>query len=177
MRLYLLRPISIHAPARGATVHPLSHQRIRRISIHAPARGATNNPNYHARQHNEFQSTLPHGERRQEITRRQSIINFNPRSRTGSDDSVLWETNAPVNFNPRSRTGSDLQPTSRIASSNHFNPRSRTGSDFTRLQPVPDIVNFNPRSRTGSDIGMITSQKMMQISIHAPARGATMAFS
>ena len=56
-------PISIHAPARGATL--LCHARLKliEISIHAPARGATS------------QSGVTFG----------SGINFNPRSREGSD--------------------------------------------------------------------------------------------
>ncbi len=34
-------PVSIHAPARGATTYPLGPRRGSRVSIHAPARGAT----------------------------------------------------------------------------------------------------------------------------------------
>ena len=39
----LLRPISIHAPARGATVDVGDYVIAHEISIHAPARGATRN--------------------------------------------------------------------------------------------------------------------------------------
>ena len=34
-------PVSIHAPARGATLHILYNHISRQVSIHAPARGAT----------------------------------------------------------------------------------------------------------------------------------------
>ncbi len=54
--------ISIHAPARGATVVPETCQKLERISIHAPARGATTAYLWKARQI-KFQSTLPRGER------------------------------------------------------------------------------------------------------------------
>ena len=55
----------------------------------------------------------------------------------------------------------------------HFNPRSREGSDknHTHLSiPLPD---FNPRSREGSDSGITPQRIPRAISIHAPAKGAT----
>ena len=55
--------ISIHAPAKGATVKPTSVAPEVVISIHAPAKGATLNPLYDVR-YNRFQSTLPRRERR-----------------------------------------------------------------------------------------------------------------
>ena len=57
------RKISIHAPARGATFSLACLTRKIKISIHAPARGATNVP----------------------FRIQPSKINFNPRSREGSD--------------------------------------------------------------------------------------------
>ena len=54
--------ISIHAPARGATVAFISHVDIK-----------------------QFQSTLPRGERRQYSVCCRELSNFNPRSREGSD--------------------------------------------------------------------------------------------
>ena len=41
-RLLLRRGVSIHAPARGATGTGFRHQGAEGVSIHAPARGATN---------------------------------------------------------------------------------------------------------------------------------------
>ena len=59
----LVKFISIHAPARGATFSDDVPVGIFPISIHAPARGATN---HNAEKHGlfRFQSTLPRGERR-----------------------------------------------------------------------------------------------------------------
>ena len=58
------------------------------ISIHAPARGATSiNPFFSS-----------------------STINFNPRSREGSDTTQIINNHYIINFNPRSREGSDLAP-------------------------------------------------------------------
>ena len=61
-----LNRISIHAPARGATEkRPHRFDRLR-ISIHAPARGATL-PLKMLRHSFRFQSTLPRGERPDEL--------------------------------------------------------------------------------------------------------------
>ena len=55
-----------------------------------------------------------------------------------------------------------------------FNPRSREGSDvpFKVKVDIADL-NFNPRSREGSDRFYIATYKFDDISIHAPAKGAT----
>ena len=100
-----------------------------------------------------FQSTLPRRERRPRRSARSLPRNFNPRSREGSDACVpgLWISSS--DFNPRSREGSDLVRSSTDSSSQHFNPRSREGSDGT------DLVLY----------------LACNISIHAPAKGATRA--
>ena len=55
----------------------------------------------------------------------------------------------------------------------NFNPRSREGSDFIGKVPKHLIIYFNPRSREGSDLIFITYTAKAKISIHAPAKGAT----
>ena len=61
----LSNPISIHAPARGATLLCFTGIVFQNsISIHAPARGATILPMITGIFQKEFQSTLPRGERR-----------------------------------------------------------------------------------------------------------------
>ncbi|RZB32344.1 MAG: hypothetical protein SRB2_04349 [Desulfobacteraceae bacterium Eth-SRB2] len=142
--------VSIHAPARGATSVFLCEPEQTQVSIHAPARGATYcGPDW--RGYRKFQSTLPHGERRQEMTELSPDISFNPRSRTGSDLSdgksgaeCAVSIHAPARGATRSRTPWDierlfqstlphgerhLQPI-HLAAPRRFNPRSRTGSDF-----------------------------------------------
>ena len=54
--------ISIHAPAKGATVSYLESDTYHNISIHAPAKGATQRVYLHVTL-NIFQSTLPRRER------------------------------------------------------------------------------------------------------------------
>ena len=55
-----------------------------------------------------------------------------------------------------------------------FNPRSREGSDPTGVQYLLKQIDFNPRSREGSDVDKKSIYPVTDsISIHAPARGAT----
>ena len=106
-----------------------SHAILKSISIHAPAKGATKwiakNPEAYA-----FQSTLPRRERRciyplviycslfqSTLPRRERrwgksdaetrVFYFNPRSREGSDSVGLVREYYVQDFNPRSREGSD----------------------------------------------------------------------
>ncbi len=58
----------------------------------------------------------------------------------------------------------------------YFNPRSRTGSDQRMVGNLTITENFNPRSRTGSDPCRTCYGACVNISIHAPAQGATMPF-
>ena len=79
--------ISIHAPAEGATDPELALAFHQSISIHAPAEGATCFPVGVLCGGDQFQSTLPRRERPSKLACISlSFINFNPRSRGGSDD-------------------------------------------------------------------------------------------
>jgi len=80
--------VSIHAPARGATI--LARRRLRHpyVSIHAPARGATNQDWYY----NilvVFQSTRPRGARLTRLAIYFRSTSFNPRARAGRDESAF----------------------------------------------------------------------------------------
>ena len=57
------------------------------------------------------------------------VVNFNPRSREGSDASNDGFMTIPDDFNPRSREGSDGSHHATECGFYHFNPRSREGSD------------------------------------------------
>ena len=56
----------------------------------------------------------------------------------------------------------------------YFNPRSREGSDGMTMIFSNANTDFNPRSREGSDNLVILPLSLMCISIHAPAKGATL---
>ncbi len=121
--------ISIHAPARGATLMLDINSGGNSISIHAPARGAT--------------VSLRH--------RQQMSSNFNPRSREGSDLAEQHGISGYTDFNPRSREGSDdygRYQDDLAYISIHAPARGAT----IRFRPRPTKqFDFNPRSREGSD--------------------------
>ena len=55
-----------------------------------------------------------------------------------------------------------------------FNPRPREGSDLLQGWPFSRRTNFNPRPREGSDVKLLSKAMGCSISIHAPAKGATL---
>ena len=55
----------------------------------------------------------------------------------------------------------------------YFNPRSREGSDSIKTVTAFMCKHFNPRSREGSDNIQFFCGIICNISIHAPAKGAT----
>ena len=146
------KDISIHAPTKGATLCPRRFARPHDISIHAPAKGATAT----------VSATSLCGS------------DFNPRSREGSDNIRRYISACSRYFNPRSREGSDNHTTHYLLSLPAFQStlprRERLAADTVDLSTVPD---FNPRSREGSDEKAPASTYKVQISIHAPAKGAT----
>jgi len=55
-----------------------------------------------------------------------------------------------------------------------FNPRARMGRDYPRLWAVGKACRFNPRARMGRDhLPTLSVGFFLQVSIHAPAWGAT----
>ena len=121
-------------------------------SIHAPAKGATSNAIKLTRQLI-FQSTLPRRERHGGCILTFFGLNFNPRSREGSD------------FYNENKT----EPLYFI--SIHAPAK---GATLVVLKIPVDHINFNPRSREGSDVPLArTITLTLKISIHAPAKGAT----
>ena len=99
---------------------------------------------------------------------------FNPRTRVGCDgtEAVLFQA-AVDYFNPRTRVGCDdeMQWGNRFCQ--YFNPRTRVGCDITSVLPPERVYHFNPRTRVGCDHDLSDSVVLLDISIHAPAWGAT----
>ncbi len=164
------------------------------VSIHAPARGATFHMLFDV-VNGQFQSTLPHGERQivRLLLHAQPLVSihapargattrtpfgilyssgFNPRSRTGSDETSIYflflqvvsihapargATRFPGIKSDQYRFQSTLPHGERHSTrlffhrTRCFNPRSRTGSDSICSGSRPSRYCFNPRSRTGSD--------------------------
>ena len=103
----VFRPISIHAPTRGATPLPSSYRQVHRFQSTLP-QGERPKSWSGSAIPVKFQSTLPQGERRAEQRSSNCAIYFNPRSHKGSDISSKRFVLFTINFNPRSHKGSDL---------------------------------------------------------------------
>ena len=100
-----------------------------------------------------FQSTLPQGERPFCLFLPDCpYLDFNPRSRKGSDLFVLLPYSRRTYFNPRSRKGSDLRDANKIT------------------KRVPISIHAPARGATRYSLIYYACSS---ISIHAPARGAT----
>ncbi len=122
------------------------------VSIHAPARGATNIQAGKTLE-GKFQSTPPRGGRRCyffNATRQHS--GFNPRPRAGGDSTLGMKPTTTFCFNPRPRAGGDTGSAGSATTMTGFNPRPRAGGDGVVCGPLQDTID---------------------VSIHAPARGAT----
>ena len=146
-----LHPVSIHAPARGATIFDLSSDQAALVSIHAPARGATR-----------WYTKAP--------ARRDS---FNPRARKGRDDWMVSDVAAWFQFQSTRPQGArprgDAEIRVAVDVSIHAPARGATALvdglnkyyEFQSTRPQgarlltsayhPMSACFNPRARKGRD--------------------------
>ena len=120
-----------------------------------------------------FQSTLPRGERQQRQPFPETLARFQSTLPRGERPRGQTKCARPTGFNPRSRAGSDGCVSAIFVENASFNPRSRAGSDTNSIGGKRQTAGFNPRSRAGSDINLIQDVILRVVSIHAPARGAT----
>ena len=108
-----------------------------KISIRAPARGATSGTRQYTSRIHGFQSALPRGERHTRIACTRLTLKFQSALPRGERRAAQGSTPAAyMDFNPRSREGSDTVHSLTLTGRLHFNPRSREGSDTS----VVDIV-------------------------------------
>ena len=152
VELQLVDLVSIHAPARGATAPSILLSTTAGVSIHAPARGATSTTYFIGFTFNAFQSTPPREGRRQirVIRALPTMVSIHApargATRGGSGGVRVW------GFNPRPRERGDRFFILWVARRSSFNPRPRERGDS------PDARSLN---------------RTLPVSIHAPARGAT----
>ena len=99
--------VSIHAPARGATVIMPGSKRTAKVSIHAPARGATIFKSDRIRKHRCFNPRAREGRDKRYIYRKCRLVGFNPRAREGRDNEQQTTYHPGRSFNPRAREGRD----------------------------------------------------------------------
>ena len=168
----VLMHVSIHAPARGATDGAIHSTYRFFVSIHAPARGATGISGM---------SFPP--------------ICFNSRAREGRDAGVVslsGRNQVSIHAPARGATG----VAGKYAAARCFNSRAREGRDGARTQDCRDVSSFqftrprgarhssstraayrhsfNSRAREGRDERTSIEPLQSEVSIHAPARGATL---
>ena len=145
----------------------------------------------------QFQSTLPQGERPRTLTNCQSSFLFQSTLPQGERPFLLITPLHLLNFNPRSRKGSDAERWIKCVGITSISIHAPARGATSRYPSIKiRAANFNPRSRKGSDrylkcIWMIITKFQSTlpqgerpimgpfsalasgISIHAPARGAT----
>ena len=78
-----------------------------------------------------------------------------------------------TDFNPRSHTGSDVDAFYKVAVKDEFQSTLPHGERPLSRSIMRLVTYFNPRSHTGSDFMAGYLAGDVDISIHAPTRGAT----
>ena len=146
------------------------------VSIHAPARGATHDDSACKLRPFWFQSTRPHGARRAgSRSFRVRSQGFNPRARTGRDQGAPKIASQTACFNPRARTGRDgieddtLPPPDIV--SIHAPARGATVCRWNGTGTAKKFQSTRPHGARPWTTPQATTSPT--VSIHAPARGAT----
>ena len=187
--------VSIHAPAWGATNGRIAHRRFGSVSIHAPAWGATRRSRKRNGWIERFNSRARVGRDTKHAALVEKCPCFNSRARVGRDRAhrapqapAEVSIHAPAWGATSKRSRSDTHSSS-------FNSRARVGRDkdckmvydleklfqFTRprgarrspLTRDARKLRFNSRARVGRDAEGLGNDARGQVSIHAPAWGAT----
>ena len=144
----------------------------------------------------EFQSTHPHGVRRETAHAygQCTVVSIHAPTR-GATCFFRWRCSRLPCFNPRTHTGCDAGFTaelSKLVVSIHAPTRGATYSvasccpskavsihaptrGATKMHAVLLVlqISFNPRTHTGCDNALLDKQQTWSVSIHAPTRGAT----
>ena len=189
--------ISIHAPARGATQcnEPGRHNRPEFQST--LPRGERHGSQNHGKTPSYFNPRSREGSDLSFARLTPINSNFNPRSREGSDLGKARTTEYVVYFNPRSREGSDdsctISAITASAISIHAPARGATTANIVTLGDFIEFQSTLPRGERHAERIILLMFHVFQstlprgerpvivvlfvyvcnISIHAPARGAT----
>ena len=141
--------VSIRAPARGATNMRMLTPRTGDVSIRAPARGATRRC-----------GPCPHG---------RSSIRAPARRATFAEGGKIALGDVSIRAPAR---GATFAEGGKIALGDD-NPRAARGATGPEDQLEALFDSFNPRAREGRDLSTARQYPARQVSIRAPARGAT----
>ena len=147
-------PVSIHAPAGGATTqrtNKLPHRLP--VSIHAPAGGATSVSCFACFAPSAFQSTRPQGARHSFHPNTLTMYSFNPRARRGRDlfDDVNDECSLVSIHAPAGGATSGVFNHDRDCKFQSTRPQGAR----PHCQPSRQTNRcFNPRARRGRDVSI-----------------------
>ena len=153
---YINFNLSIHAPAKGATMGRQCVLYITRISIHAPAKGATSHV----------------------VKISLSITYFNPRSREGSDlynAGLTWRSAKFQSTLPRRERQHLLTFNNADALISIHAPAKGATTYCVTAVKIHSISIHAPAKGATQDKNPLHPQEE-KISIHAPAKGATASF-
>ncbi len=166
---------------------------IENVSIHAPAKGATKTLRGQ-KDTSCFNPRTREGCDYFGVSADYILFGFNPRTREGCDFTVPSLSITRLGFNPRTREGCDLYlcnfiviyfvsihaPAKGATSGVKFyspcyrfqstHPRRVRRFEFTHNN---HLSSFNPRTREGCDDRFVACEWGKGVSIHAPAKGAT----
>ena len=123
---------------------------------------------------NKFQSTHPRGVRpdRLRILFRMYIVSIHAPAWGATKSSFGCRGSSAVSIHAPS-WGATRSGREQYRDRSRFNPRTRVGCDAHIAERIGEHVGFNPRTRVGCDITGSQFQIAAQVSIHAPAWGAT----
>ena len=143
------------------------------VSIHAPTKGATQRSVVSVLRE-KFQSTLPRRERPCASDGVCKIVVVSIHAPTkGATDQVIHSV-AAVLVSIHAPTKGATMPAKRYRpDKDGFNPRSHEGSDAGNIRAGTGRGGFNPRSHEGSDKNAMEEIVTLDVSIHAPTKGAT----
>ena len=187
--------VSIHAPTRGATYEAGYKPQIDYVSIHAPTRGATGDWSG-LRHQPKFQSTRPRGARLElrVITCTYIVVSIHAPTRGATNIPAEYQALArfqstrprgarqalpesrcvvvPVSIHAPTRgaTSSNGVPGARMVC---FNPRAHAGRDELREVVAAFGALFQSTRPRGARPDRVPPARRLDVSIHAPTRGAT----
>jgi len=169
--------VSIHAPARGATIWGAISTRWKVFQSTLP-RGERQINGRSCHLVTMFQSTLPRGERPWQFGKFLAMrtVSIHAPARGATQRRISTLTSSPFQSTlprgERLRRGHSRFRAKRV--SIHAPAR---GATFRPPTEVSGLPSFNPRSRAGSDIRWGCCRHAGKpVSIHAPARGATRSY-
>ena len=143
------------------------------VSIHAPARGATKTLTSGGMTY-KFQFTLPRGERHPQVMeiQRRFFVSIHAPARGATEPRIYTNRSCNVSIHAPARGATSY--TLATEQSGVFQFTLPRGERLRRLLRDPLCKSFNSRSREGSDARRSSTLARSKVSIHAPARGATM---